>query len=319
MFLRYFCVFKRKLVILFVALLSAVAARAQYDATFSHYWSLQPFYNPASVGKDSKINIAAAYAMNLVGFTNNPKTMYVGADMPFYFMDAYHGVGVGFINDQIGLFKHQNIRVQYSYSTRLFGGRLRIGAQVGLLTESFDGSKLDLEESNDPAFFTSEQTGHAVDLGAGVYYSYKDWYAGIGAQHLNSPVVEFGEKNEIDLEGTYYFNAGGNIKLRNPFLSLQPSVFIQTDFVEHKEQITLRGTYNNEEKKFEAGLSYSPGTSFTVLLGGNLHGISLGYSYEIYTSALNIGNGSHELTLGYQIDMNLYKKGRNKHKSVRLL
>ena len=57
----------------------------------------------------------------------------------------------------------------------------------------------------------------------------------------------------------------------------------------------------------------------TVLIGGNFHGVHLGYSYEIYTSAISIGNGSHELHVGYQTDINLFKKGRNKHQSVRLL
>ena len=311
--------FRRKILLLIVVLSAASAVKAQYDAAFSHYWALQPFYNPAAVGKDSKINIAAAYAMNLVGFTNSPKTMYVGADMPVRFLNSFHGVGVSFVNDQIGLFKHQNMRVQYACSMNLLGGTLRIGGQVGLLTENFDGSKLDLEDASDPAFISSQQTGHGLDIGAGLYYKYKEWYAGLAAQHINAPLVELGEKNEIEIGGSFYFNAGGNIKLRNPFLSIQPSMIVRTDLVAYKADVTLRGTYTNEEKRFEAGLSYSPGTSFTVLLGGDFRGVSLGYSYEVYTSALNIGNGSHELVMGYQIDMNLYKKGRNKHKSVRFL
>ena len=57
----------------------------------------------------------------------------------------------------------------------------------------------------------------------------------------------------------------------------------------------------------------------TVLIGGKFHGIVLGYSYEIYTSAINPGNGSHEIFIGYQMDLNLQKKGRNMHKSVRVL
>jgi len=56
-----------------------------------------------------------------------------------------------------------------------------------------------------------------------------------------------------------------------------------------------------------------------VLIGGNFHGVHLGYSYEIYTSAISAKNGSHELFVGYQTELNLYKKGRNLHKTVRLL
>jgi hypothetical protein len=56
-----------------------------------------------------------------------------------------------------------------------------------------------------------------------------------------------------------------------------------------------------------------------AFVGGLFHGVMLGYSYEVYTSALSFGNGSHELFVGYQTDLSLYKKGRNKHQSVRFL
>jgi hypothetical protein len=68
-----------------------------------------------------------------------------------------------------------------------------------------------------------------------------------------------------------------------------------------------------------AGLSVSPTNSVTVIVGGNIHGVHLGYSYEIYTSAISPGNGSHELFVGYQTELNFVKKGRNLHKSVRIL
>ena len=67
------------------------------------------------------------------------------------------------------------------------------------------------------------------------------------------------------------------------------------------------------------GVGYSPSNSVTALIGGNFHGITLGYSYEIYTSVLKIANGSHELFVGYQTELNFGKKGRNRHQSVRIL
>lgn len=43
---------------------------------------------------------------------------------------------------------------------------------------------------------------------------------------------------------------------------------------------------------------------------GSFHGIVAGYSYELYTSSIDPGNGSHELFVGYKIDINLVKKER---------
>ncbi len=121
------------------------------------------------------------------------------------------------------------------------------------------------------------------------------------------------------LSPVYYFTGGYNIKLRNPFLTIHTSVFGLSDGVAYKGQVTGRLRYTHEEKMMYAGLSYSPANSVTLLLGGKFHGVTLGYSYEAYTKAINVGNGSHELFVGYQTELNLYKKGRNRHQSVRIL
>jgi type IX secretion system PorP/SprF family membrane protein len=305
--------------ILFLLFLVPLSVKGQYDPSFSHYWAMEPSFNPASVGKESKLNINGAYAMDLVGFEHNPRTMYIAADMPFYFMKSYHGVGAIIQNDQIGLFNHKKFALQYAYRFKLFKGMLGVGAQLGMISETFDGSGLDLEESTDPAFTKSSINGSGFDFGVGLYYVHRSWYVGASVQHVTSPLIDLGETNELQIDRTYYFTGGYNIKLRNPFITLYPSMLLRTDGVGYRADITGRLVYTNDNKVMYGGLAYSPTNSITVLIGGNFHGVSLGYSYEIYTSAIKIGNGSHELFVGYQTDINLQKKGKNKHKSVRIL
>lgn len=318
--MRYSYVFKRNKIIIILALsLVSVKSHAQYDVSFSHYFDMEPSFNAASVGKQSKLNVSAAYAIQFAGFKHNPNTMYAGADMPFMFLKTMHGAGLQFMNDKIGLFTHQRLALQYAFKLKLFGGWLSTGVSAGLLSESFDGSKADLEDSNDPAFSSSKLDGNSLDLGAGLYYTHKNWYVGLSAQHLNAPLVKLGETNELQVDPTYYLTGGCNIRLRSPFLTIKPSLLVRTDGVAYRGDITGRLVYTNEKKMMYAGASYSPTNSVTVLIGGNVHGFVLGYSYEIYTSAINPGNGSHELYIGYQMDLNLQKKGRNLHKSVRLL
>lgn len=309
----------RKVLLSLLLLASFTGALAQYDPSFSHYWAMETSYNPGAVGKSPLLNVTAAYNMTLVGFKRNPKTVYASADMPVYAIGTYHGVGVQLLNDGLGLFSHQKIGAQYAYRHKLLGGTISVGVQGALLSEKFDGSDLDLEEAGDPAFATGQVTGTAVDVGAGIYYSHRNWYVGVSAQHLTAPTVELGETNQIEIARSYYFTGGYNIKLRNPFLTIHTSVFGTTDGVSYKGQLTGRLKYTHEEKMMYAGLSYSPANSVTLHIGGNFHGITLGYSYEAYTSAINIGNGSHELILGYQTDISLGKKGRNHHQSVRIL
>ena len=297
----------------------SMTAKAQYDVSFSHYWAMEPSFNPAAVGKESKLNIAGAYAIQMAGFENNPKTMYVAADMPFYALKSYHGVGLQFMNDAIGLFTHKRIGLQYAYQPEVLGGRLSIGVQLSMLSESFDGSKAEVIDPDDPAITNSSVNGSTFDIGLGLYYRRRDWYAGFSVMHVTSPHVELGEKNQLDIAATYYLTGGYNIRLRNPFISIQTSVLGRTDGVAWRGDLSGRVQYSHEKRHFYAGLTYSPATSVTVQVGGVIKGIKLGYSYEIYTSAMSVGNGSHEIFAGYQMDIDLRKKGRNLHKSVRIL
>lgn len=311
--------FKPRFIFVLLSLSVCSLANAQYDPSFSHYFDMETCYNPAAAGKQSKINVTAAYALDMAGFEHNPRTAFASADMPFYALKSYHGVGLQFMNDKIGLFTHTKLEGQYAYRFKLTGGQMAIGLNVGVLSEDFDGSKLDVEDSNDPAFSSSQVSGNAIDLGIGLYYSHKNWYAGASVQHLTSPLVSLGDNNELQIDRTYYLTGGCNIRFRNPFLTVRPSFLYRTDGSNWRADVTGRLVYTNGDKMMYGGVTYSPTISATVLLGGSFHGIVIGYSYEIYTSSINPGNGSHELFIGYQHDINLIKKGRNKHKSVRIL
>lgn len=309
----------RLFLIIGLLLLSVLTTSAQYDVSFGHYWSMEPSFNPAAVGKEAKLNFTGAYAIQLAGFEHNPNTMYAAADMPFYALRSYHGVGIQFINDAIGLFSHKRIGLQYAYQPELFGGRLGLGLNLSMLNEKFDGSKLDIDDTKDPLFTTTPVNGSGFDIGLGLYYRRADWYAGFSVMHLNSPHIELGEKNELDISATYYLTGGYNIHLNHPFLTVQTSVLGRTDGVAYRADVSGRLVYSHEKRNLYGGLSYSPTNSVTVQIGGVIRGVRLGYSYEIYTSSISFGNGSHELFIGYQTDINLHKKGRNLHKSVRIL
>ena len=292
---------------------------AQQDASFAHYWAMETSFNPAAVGKQPVLNFTGAYALAMAGFENNPKTINVGADLPFYALGAYHGAGVQLMSDDIGLFNHQRVSLQYAYKHKLLGGTISVGLQGAMLSEKFKGSELDLETDNDDAFTKSDATGSSIDLSAGLYYQRGDWYAGLSMLHVGAPSIELGDRSIFDVSRTYYFTGGYNIRLHNPFLTIHPSVLARTDGTGYRVDATARVKYSYEQRMFYAGVAYSPTNSVTLLLGGIFHGITIGYSFELYTQGISFKNGSHELFMGYQTELNFSKKGRNRHQSVRLL
>ncbi len=287
---------------------------------FSDFTALKSYYNPAVSGTEGILNVQAAYSMQMVGYDDAPATMYVGADLPIYFLSPRHGAGVSFLNDEIGIFKTTKISLQYAYNAKIGKkGRLAIGFLGGLLSETIDPSGLELEDNSDPAFPSSQMDGNTVDLGAGLYYYHPKMWLGISGQHLLAPTIEIGETNEMELSRMFYLMGGCNIKLKNSLLTLQPSFLVQSDLDTWREDVQCKMLYEYDGKKFYGGLGYSPNTSVTFLVGGYFHGIKLGYNYQMYTSGVGYINGSHELVLGYQADLDLFKKGRNRHKSVRWL
>ena len=300
-------------------MLATMGARAQYDPYFSHYFDMQPSFNPAAAGKEAKLNITGTYAMSMAGFENSPQTMVFSGDMPFIALKNVHGVGLQLMSDKLGLFSHQRISLQYALRKKLGNGWLSVCVQPGIITEKFNGSSVDLIDETDPVFSKSDIDGNTFDLAAGIYYAGKNWYAGISAQHLTSPTVLLGETNELKIDGTYYLTGGMDFQLRNPLMKVATSAVVRTDGVAYRGDITGRLIYNYQGRMFYAGATYSPTNSVTALVGGQFQGVIIAYSFEIYTNGISFRNGSHEIFLGYQMDVNLSKKGKNRHQTTRTL
>ena len=309
----------KKTILTWCLLLAAVAAQAQFDTHFTHYWALQGYYNPAVAGLSGRLNIYGTYAMQMAGYTNAPATMLVGADMVLPTEKKNQAVSANLYNESIGLFTNQRLFAGYAYRFGLLGGRLAIGASVGSLEQKFDGSKVEAEEAGDDAFPSSEVDGMGLDLTAGMHYIHPLFYAGMSVMHVTAPTIELGETHEIKIDPTFYFSGGCNIQLKNPLLSIQPSMQVMTDLQAWRADLTLRGTYTYDEKRYYAGLTYSPKTSVAILLGGEINSVSFGYAYELFTSGVGLIHGSHDLYVGYVMDLDLFKKGKNKHKSIRIL
>ena len=294
--------------------------QAQFDAHFTHYWKMLNYFNPAGAGAESKLAVYGAYSNQMTGFEGNPKTMLINLDMPIPFIKSDHGLGVGIVNDEIGKFSNQHLYFNYAYAFSLLNGRFALGLQAGLVNCSFENKDLIFGENNsDPAFPSGNADGNKIDFGAGVFYQHKYFYAGLAGLHLNAPLVLLGENNEIKVSPYFNFMAGGNIPVKNSLITIQPYVQVMTDLVSWRANITAIGTYSYGGKDFFGGVTYSPMTSVAVILGMEMKNITVSYAYELFTSGVGPENGNHDIFIGYKVDLGKFKKGKNKHNSIRIL
>ena len=309
----------RLAIVLAALFVCVLRVQAQQAVAFAHYWQMEGQFNPAAVGRTDALNIVAAIQTHAAGYEDGGSTMFASADMAFTLGATRHGVGAYFENDEIGLFSHQRFAVQYAYHHRLFGGRISVGAELDMLNESVKGSKADLEDGSDPAFPTTDINGSKFDFGVGLFYARKAWYVGLGARQVASPTVLLGETNEISIKPLYNFTAGYNFRTHIPFLYIVPSTLLRFDGHNFRADITARVLMERDKKRLYGGVTYAPGHSVTGFVGGSFHGIDLSYSYEANTSGMGLGAGQHEVTIGYKLPLDLGKKGRNLHRSVRWL
>lgn len=311
---------KKLLISLVISVCALTGARAQYDVHFTHYWDMLNFYNPAAAGFTGQLWGYAAYSNQMTGFERNPKSMLINVDAPIPFVRGDHNMGIGALNETIGLFTNQNVYINYAYGFKLFGGRLATGVRLGIVNSKFDSSDLNLGvDNNDPAFPSGSADGNKLDISVGLLYKHKYFYAGLSAFHINSPLIELGEKNEFQVDPFYNFTAGGNIPIKNTFISIQPYLQVMTDFVSWRTDITAKGTYSYGGKNYFAGLTYSYDTSIAAFLGIEFMNITVSYAYEIFTSGIGASNGNHDIFIGYKTDLNIFKKSKNKHNSIRML
>ena len=313
----------RRLFLQLIILLGGMnVAYGQYDAQFSQYWMAMGYYNPAVAGNTDNINLFALHRQQWIGIEGAPKSFFVSADMPLTFGKTTHGVGVVGFTETIGLFQNTHVSAQYAYKKKLFGGILSIGIQAGMVNQSFDGTKVDIPESEfhtgtDEGIPNTKVEAMVLDLNAGIYYSHKDFYAGIASTHISEPELALTENVYSYIGRAYNLTGGYNIQLRNPLYELQPSVFMKTDMQSFQTDITARLVYN---KMFNGGLSWRVNESVVLSIGALIGGFQVGYAYDFPTSAILKGStGSHELMIRYKLKLTKTKTGKNKHKSVRIL
>ena len=304
-------------------------ASAQVDAQFTQYFEVPSYYNAAAVGNTDYLRIRGGSRLQWVGIPKAPKTFLVTADMPFKFLNKKFGAGLIMQQESMGLYKNMTIGAQIGYKLKFLKGELSIGLQLGFINEEFKGTEIilpdddDYHQGTDDAIPTSDIAGNAFDVGLGVFYTHRLFWAGISATHLTSPTITMSTdgseaKNyEFEAGRVLYFMAGSNIPIKNTLFEVQPSMMVKSDFTFTQAEITGRVRYN---KFLTFGIGYRLDDAVSAMVSAEYKNFFLGYSYDYPISDISkASSGSHEIFAGYRLKIDLSEKNKNKHKSIRIM
>jgi type IX secretion system PorP/SprF family membrane protein len=315
---------------LVLLLSSGMKVSAQYDAQLSQYMLIPGTFNPASAGENSELNMSVVDRQQWVGIDNAPSTLFLHFSMPFAIGNQKQGLGLVVLKESIGLFSTQLIQLQYAWKKKVKNGILSLGLQGGILQENFDADGIyiptsDYHSSSDVSIPTGTLEGTIPDFSGGIWYQKKQYYAGLSASHLLESTIKLKNSEDADDEDSYntvasrtfYLTNGYNIALFNPLYTVQPSLLLKTDLTTWQLDLSGKVLY---KERYWGGLGWRLQDAIVVMAGIKLpQGLSIGYSYDISTSAVaRFAGGSHELLMGYAKKIGAATVSK-RQKSVRIL
>jgi len=337
---------KTLFLITIIVLIGFHPLKAQFDTQLSNYWAAINYFNPAYAGQTSTLDATLVSRIQWLGIEGAPRSTIMTAQMPYSLLGKVHGVGASIYNDRSGLFSLSVYSGQYAWKKKMLKGDFSVGVQVGYINQSFDGTKVeipddDYHEQMDEAIPNSLVSGTSIDAALGVFFSKEKWFVGLSVNHLLAPTISLNEMYGFEIPRSYYFIAGHNIQLSNPLIELRPTLLVKTmemsslyldadSLVEKVETNTLKAMLRNTQvdvsvrmiynKQLWGGLSWRKGDALTLMLGGKFNMIEAGYAYDFPISRIiKESTGSHEVFIRYTMDIDLRKRTKNKHKSVRIL
>ena len=319
---------RKTTITLFSLLLLGVTARAQQDPMFTNYLFNSLTFNPAYAGSNDHLTANALYRTQWVGIDGAPTTQTITLHSPN--KSGKVGFGLSIINDQIGPTNTLSIDAAYAYRIPIGQGKLAIGLQGGVYNYRSDFNKLSFYEAVDPAFMDRTPSFWKPNIGAGIYYSTKHFYTGLGVPHL----IEYDlTKDRPDQPYVfakqyrhYYFTLGGAIPLSGNALIFKPSLLIKsvapdsrfkrdtafqnvgapTEFnidlsLLFQETLWVGVSFRSAIEAFNKTSSFDSADLWAAYYLQNGLRIGAGYDYTL-TKLQKATSGSFEIMLGYEFD-----------------
>lgn len=288
---------------------------AQNSPVFSHFMFFKQPLNPASVGSEESLDIAALYRAQWVGVNGNPTAQVLSVQSPLTVLNSSAGIFI--MNEMQGAERYTAAMFSYAYRHSFKKASLAGGVSAGIFQRAIDGTKLrspdgDYEagiDHGDDFIPNKLSSGIAADFNVGIYFNTRKMYLGVSANNvLESGVKLQGQGMQSEVENPRYYTAlaGYRFKLGKK-LNLIPNVSLRTDFINTQAEINTILQYKDNIYGGMSFRGFAPDLKDAVVLMAGFKifkNLKAGYSYDISLSSLNeVNSGSHEVYVRYSISI----------------
>ena len=285
-------------------LLFGILSYSQQDSQFTQYMYNTINVNPAYAGTRETFSAFVLHRNQWVGLDGAPVTNT--ASINTNVGDSRFGVGLSFVNDNIGPTQENAISADIAYIIPLSGEyKLSFGIKGTANLYSLDISKLNINPlyQNDPEF--QNLNGKlSPNFGTGVYFYSDKFYVGASVPNFNK--TKYYNENDVSIntKSVSYYLLSGYVFDLSQSVKFKPSFLAKVDEgAPFQLDVNANFMFND---KFVVGASYRLDSAVSALVGFQFsNSWFLGYGSDLETTKLsNYNSGSHEIFLRYEIFKN---------------
>ena len=271
---------------------------SQQDSQYTQYMYNTPLVNPAYAGSRETITAFLLHRNQWVGLEGAPVTNNFSINMPVG--DSNFGVGLNFVNDEIGPVSENEISAALAYFLQVSEHyKLSLGLKGTANLFQLDVNKLRIFDPSDPQF-QNVDTEFSPNVGAGLYLFSDKTYFGLSIPNFFESYRYNDNNVEITKEKMHFYFIAGHVFTISPNIDFKPAVLSKiVEGAPLQADVTANFLFFD---KLTLGAAYRWDASVSALAGFQISDSwFIGYGYDLETTKLsNYNSGSHEIFLRYE-------------------
>lgn len=307
-------------ILLILCACTALAATAQNRIYIGSYPQIRSYYNPAVTGQQGS-RVFTLYRNQWTGFEDAPKTIFAGAEFDLhdlkkrkgyqlqnqseYRQGMRHGVGLLLLRDSFGPYSETQVNLNYGAGVSLSENLLlRWGAAVTYTAMALDGSKLTVDQENDPKYsrlLGQNNRAGKMDFNLGLALTGRDFYVGY-AMHdaTQGKIMTSGDAFLEEMYTRRHVATAGYRRSISADLGLVfNGLYLYNKTDEGMWEGQLKAVYQD---MFWAGAGYRNNLAFTATAGLKLNNLQISYLYESpVADAATADKPSNEIALAFRL------------------
>lgn len=295
-------------IIMGIIMLGCANAHSQQDPQYTNYMYNTVNINPAYAGSRGAMSIFGLHRSQWVGLDGAPTTNAFSVHTPI--QNSKLGIGLGFVNDRLGIIEENTINVDVSYTIDLNqrNSKLSFGVKGSFNMLDVSYSKLNKFDPNDPVILHDIENETSPNVGVGVYWHNDKSYVGLSVPNLlENERFDNGTLYSSMNQRMHFYLIGGHVFEFTPTFKFKPAFLVKA-----VEGAPLQADVSANfliQNRFTIGAAYRWDAAWSGLAGFQVtDGLFIGYAYDTDIKGLgNYNSGSHEIFLRFEL-FNRYKR-----------